>query len=94
MDELIELVPESLSRSDFLDAWREWIEYRAEDIKKPLTARAAKIQLNKLEKAGAPTAIAMMQKAIEHSWQTVYELDNRQKNASDKRNAYSIPDGV
>lgn len=53
----------------------EWLEWVADlkDRRKPLTARAAKMQLKKLASWGPAKAIQAMRTAMEMRWQSVFE---------------------
>jgi len=61
MTEKVE-IPTTLDTPAFGEAWGEFLAHRCE-IRKRLTPRAQRMQLRKLERWGAPRAIA----AIEHS---------------------------
>ncbi len=57
---------------DFKAAWVEWQQHRCE-IRKKLTATAAKQQLDRLAGWGVPRAIAAIRLSIAQSWEGIYE---------------------
>jgi len=56
----------------FADMWADWMTHRKE-IRKPLTATAAKYQLRKLEVMGEKRAIAAIEHSITNSYQGIFE---------------------
>jgi hypothetical protein len=54
---------------EYLD---EWIAYRAEDLKKPMTPRAIKMMIRKLLKWSPAEQERLICLAIERNWQAVY----------------------
>lgn len=66
-EEKIEGFPASIDCPEVRAAWREWLAHRKE-IKKPVTLRGAKLQVDDLAEMGAPLAIA----AIRHSIKSRY----------------------
>jgi hypothetical protein len=66
-------LPDTHNTDDFVAAWMEFKDHRRE-IKKPLTPRAAAMQLKLLFNYDANTAVKMIQKSIASGWQSIYEL--------------------
>jgi hypothetical protein len=61
-------------------AWSEWIRYRREDKKIPVTHRAGEMQLKKLNAWGTKRAIAAIENSIAGQYQGLFEpreSDNR-----------------
>jgi phage replication O-like protein O len=71
-------------------AWAEFVSHRLE-TKKPLTARAAVLNINVLRKADADgfCCVALIHKAIANSWRGIFE-----PKAGDKRKADAAKPGV
>lgn len=67
-----------LETDAFCEAWRNWVDYRHKR-RKPLTFRAVKLQIGKLESWGQDRAIQAIDNAIEKGWATVYEPDITEK---------------
>jgi len=65
---------------EFISAFIGFVEMR-KSIKKPLTERAMKMILNKLEKLADDmnTRIAILNQSVLHSWQDVYEFKTENK---------------
>ena len=77
--------PKELDDATFITAWSNWIDDRKER-KKAVTARAAKIQLKKLEAMGIKRAIAAIENSIEKGYQGIFEPSNNGANKSDEEN--------
>lgn len=73
-------VPPALDTPDFRRAWAAWLSDRVER-KKPLTARAADLQLRKLAPVGPAAAVAAIEKAIASGWQGIYPEGGGQRPA-------------
>jgi hypothetical protein len=73
-----DLIPISLRQPDFLIAWNEWLEDRKER-RKPVTFKAAKIQLPKLALMGEKRAIAAIENSIEKGYQGIFEATQQGK---------------
>jgi DNA-binding Lrp family transcriptional regulator len=71
--DLFALLPVGLQTEEFITAWGEWICHRWE-MKRKLTPRAARLQLDKLERAGAASARLMIEQSIEQGWQGLFPL--------------------
>lgn len=68
-------LPSSLSGNPkFIEVWKEFVLARKEDMRKPMTKRAAKQMLGRLQKykAQGHSPIAMLERSIRNSWQDVY----------------------
>ena len=63
-------IPESLDTPAFKAAWAEWLKFRRQS--KAVTARAAVMQFNKLERVGSEHAIAAIQLSISNDWQGLF----------------------
>lgn len=66
-------IPEKLNVPEFLDAWRNWEQYRKE-IKKKLTPRTIELQLKKLAQYTPEEAAQMIVQSIENGWQGLFPL--------------------
>lgn len=64
--------PASLASPQFSQVWSKWIKHRSE-IRKPLKATAAELQLSQLEKMGEARAIAAILHSISKGWQGIFE---------------------
>ena len=62
---------------DLQDALHDFVDMRTK-MRKPLTPRAMKLSLNKLDELALDdiTKIAIVNQSIEHGWQTFYKLQN------------------
>ena len=67
-------IPSVLRDDRFMAAWGSWVADRRER-RKPITARAAKKQLERLEAFGLEKAIRALDKAVECGWQGIYDPD-------------------
>lgn len=77
LDKMISAYTENI---DLVEAIRDFIKMR-KSIKKPLTDRALKTILNKLDKFGRNDfeKILILENSIEHCWQSVFELKDNKK---------------
>ena len=57
------------------EALNEWIEYRGEDLKKPMSKRAITKLLNKLQQWSESDQRRLIDHAIEMEWRGVYWVD-------------------
>jgi len=57
------------------EAISEWIAYRAEDLKKPLTPRALKMVKKKLAQYPEHEQMRLVEAAIENNWRGIYYVD-------------------
>jgi uncharacterized protein YdaU (DUF1376 family) len=64
-------IPEPLRTPAFTTAWSDWLEYRSEK-RKPVTKRAAGMQLKKLATVGPAVAVAAIEQAIANDWQGLF----------------------
>lgn len=64
--------PQSLSTSEFADAWKDWVAYRKErgQTLKPTTIKA---QLAKMQDWGAVDAVAAIRQSILNGYQGIFE---------------------
>lgn len=71
------VIAEYTENKDLQDALHGFVEMRNK-ARKPLTARAMKLSLNKLNKLALDdvTKIAIVNQSIVHSWSTFYKLQN------------------
>lgn len=73
-------LPDNLQADDhFKAAWKVWLEDRAAR-KKTVTGHAAKLQLAKLSKWGAPKATEAIETAIEKGWTGLFEPETKEPN--------------
>ncbi len=68
-------IPESLQNPAFLQAWREWLEFRRDVKKKPVTVRGARTTLKDL--TILPDPVARIDRAIEAKWTGLVFDDDR-----------------
>jgi len=57
------------------EALDEWMAYRAEDLKKPMTPRAVKMLTKKLLQWSPGEQMRMVEHAIEMNWQGIYYVE-------------------
>jgi len=57
------------------DAIDEWVAYRAEDLKKPMTPRAIRMVEKKLLQWSEPEQMRMVEAAIENNWRGIYWVE-------------------
>lgn len=71
------VISEYTENKDLQDALHDFVEMRNK-ARKPLTARAMKLSLNKLNELALDdvTKIAIVNQSIVHSWSTFYKLQN------------------
>lgn len=67
----------SLKDTPLTPLWVEFVQHRI-DMKKPLTDRAAKMLLTRLDEMGAGRAVAALKWSMENGWQGVFEPDEQQ----------------
>jgi DNA-binding transcriptional ArsR family regulator len=77
-------IPESLNCESFQAAWGEWLAYRREK-KKPVSDRAAKMQLRDLETMGPDRAITAIRHSIKSDYQGIYEPGGNGKATADTK---------
>lgn len=72
-------IPASLNTPEFLEAWAEFIEYKAVDLKQPMTERAMRMCLKRIAPWGAQRATAAIIYTIGNGsrWQGIYEEVHR-----------------
>ena len=66
------------------EALQEWLDYREEDLKKPLTPRAIKMLTKKLLKYSESEQERIIEHSIEMNWQGVYYTDPPRQASSTK----------
>ena len=66
----------------------EWLDYRAEDLKKPMTPRAIKMVTKKLLQWDEDTQERLICHAIEHNWRGIYWVDRPKQVSSRESNIY------
>jgi len=71
MLKLITEVRQGLSQQ----ALAEWIAYRAEDLKKPMTPRAVRMVEKKLMQYSEPEQMRLVEHAIEMNWRGIYYVE-------------------
>ncbi len=65
-------IPPTLDDLDFHELWGEWVEFRRE-MKKPISARAAKMQLKQMADIGLARAMAAIRFSIANDYQGLIE---------------------
>lgn len=71
---LDESLPENLRTEAFAKAWAEWTDERRVR-RKPMTPRAAQLQLQKLSSWGSAKAVLAITTSISNSWSGIFEPD-------------------
>lgn len=82
-------IPISLSTVEFLEAWKEWVEYRTEAGKKyhwVTTSRVFRKSLQKCEKWGIERSIAAIDVSIEMGWRGLFESQYQKPTSSKSSN--------
>lgn len=84
-------IPENLKTPEFLVAWSEWLADRKER-KKPVTSRAARMQLDDLALMGPELAVKSIKQSIANRWQGLFPVlkndhHNRQNGGQGSRRA-------
>lgn len=71
------VIAEYTENKDLQDALHDFVDMRTK-MRKPLTPRAMKLSLNKLDGLALDdiTKLAIVNQSIEHGWQTFYKLQN------------------
>ena len=65
-------LPPELQTTEFLSAWSDWLQHRAE-IRKPLKPTATANKLRELAKWGPARAVAAIRHSIGNGWQGIFE---------------------
>lgn len=65
-------IPPDLDSPEFREVWSEFVAHRRE-IRKPITARAARMMLKQLAAWGPSRAIAGIRRSIANGWQGIFE---------------------
>ena len=68
-------IPIELARPEFLELWELWLQYRREELRRPVTPISAKMSLKALSKMGLERAIAAIEHTIANGWQGIREPD-------------------
>ena len=68
------VIPGELNTEDFKTAWTLWLDH-LKAKRKPATIHAQDLQLARLAKLGAATAIKTIHHCIEHNWQGIYDIN-------------------
>lgn len=67
-------IPESLARDlVFPTRWHDWLGYRRDELRKPVTPRSGDMALKKLAEMGSKRAIAAIEHTIANGWQGIRE---------------------
>lgn len=64
------------------EALDEWLAYRAEDLKKPMTPRAIKMVKKKLMQWSLDEQMRMVESAIESNWRGIYYVEPPKQQSS------------
>ena len=70
------------------EALSEWIAYRAEDLKKPMTPRAIKMVTKKLMEYSEPEQMRLVEAAIERNWRGIYWVDRPKQQTTRESSIY------
>jgi len=79
--EIVDLLIKEKTSPEFRHAWQEWVQYRANDVKKPLKESMAHKQLAKMAQWGEARSIAAIDHTIAMGWVGLREPDNRDHQA-------------
>ena len=71
----LELVQQQTTIGLNQEALDEWIAYRAEDLKKPMTPRAIRMVEKKLLQWPESEQMRLVEHAIEHNWRGIYYVE-------------------
>jgi len=84
-------IPTSLQTPSFIEAWDNWLADRRER-RRPVTTRAATLQLRKLEAMGPVAAVASINQSIERGYQGIFEVaaPRDTKNLEPKPTVYGL----
>ena len=75
-------LPEKLEQdSTFSRLWGEWLDYRREEISKPVTQRAGQMQLRELEEMGAARGKIAIRHTIARGWVGLREPEVKEAGA-------------
>ena len=66
----------------------EWIAYREEDLKKPMTPRSVKMVKKKLSQWSEAEQERLICHAIEHNWRGIYWVDPPKQHSSRETTIY------
>lgn len=66
-------IPQKLATEAFQVAWSEWLEYKAKDLKEPMSERAQRMALHRMEAWGPERAVSAIEYSIERGWQGIFE---------------------
>jgi hypothetical protein len=83
--------PKELDREDVKQAWRDWIDHRAE-LRKPLTSAAIRRQLAFLAALGPDGAVASIEQSIMNGWQGLFHPRQAPQPASKPAEPASKPE--
>ncbi|MCQ2378015.1 MAG: hypothetical protein MJ016_02245 [Victivallaceae bacterium] len=75
------LIPEELKTPNFIVKWKEWEIFRREK-RKPISDRAAKMQLSKLADCGVAAAIEAIDEAIRNDYQGLFPAKHQKPNST------------
>ena len=68
------------------EALQEWIAYREEDLKKPLTPRGIKMTEKKLLQWSEPEQMRMVEEAITNTWRGLHYVEPPRQASSRQTN--------
>lgn len=68
-------LPSSLNTQAFREAWETWLEFRRDELRKPVTPISGKMSLKLLSRLGASRAIEAIEHTIANGWQGIREPD-------------------
>lgn len=66
-------IPDELkSQEGFIETWKEFVAFRHEDLRKPMTERAANRMFKKLLELKDHDPVKLLERSIRNMWQDVY----------------------
>lgn len=76
-------IPENLATPEFISAWGEWMEYRKNEMRKPLNEALAQRQLKNLSQFSSQVAVSAIKKSMSSGWMGLFpEKEVPQKRSS------------
>lgn len=68
-------IPDTLQTPTFETAWSEWLAFRKDEKRKPVTQRSGDMALKALASMGPARAVAAIEYTIANGWQGIREAD-------------------
>ena len=88
-DFFFDLIPYQLNCQAFHDKWSEWVIFRRNDRKNPITKTQAEKQLAMLNKFTAGEAITTLERSMTNGWSAIAEPRNEDGSRIERRPIYA-----